>query len=320
MNYYLGIDLGGTNIAVGVIDENYNFVSKHSTPTLARRPFDVVVADMADASVKALEMAGLTIADIKHIGIGAPSPINPVSQNVMLAGNLGWKNADVIGEFKKHIDIPVFVANDADCAAYGEAIAGAAKNYNNVLMLTLGTGVGGGIILNKKIFLGGNGYGCEPGHVTLVTDGEPCACGRKGCLEAYASVTAFIRDTIRAMAADPCSIMHEMCEHDMRKVNGHTAFDAAKKGDKAGTKVVSNFIHYLASGISGFINLLRPEIVIIGGGVSNQGDYLLEPLRKEVYASVHALEEVPKTPIIKAELGNDAGIIGAAFLCAQYQN
>ncbi|MEM1483512.1 ROK family protein [Oscillospiraceae bacterium PP1C4] len=319
MKYYLGIDLGGTNIAVGIIDENYKFVAEHETPTLGCRPFEIIVADMADAAKKALENAGLTTKDIEHVGIGAPSTVDPTTRHLVFANNLNWVDVDVIGEFKKHMDVPVYLANDADCAAYGEALAGAAKDYTNVMMLTLGTGVGGGIILDKKIFLGGNGHGSEPGHSTLVMDGEPCTCGRRGCLEAYASVTALIRDTIRAMAADPTSVMHEMCGDDMRKVNGRTAFDAAKKGDKTGLEVVENYRHYLAVGISSFITLFRPEVIILGGGVCNEGEYLLEPLRKEVNATAYAADLMPETPIIKAALGNNAGIIGAAFLGAQFK-
>lgn len=317
--YYLGIDLGGTNIAVAVMDETYQFISEYKTPTLARRSFEEIVADMADAAQKALEKAGLTAQQLEHIGIGVPSTIDPETRCVVYANNLNWVKRDLISEFKRHINVPVYMANDADCAAYGEALAGAAKDYRNVMMLTLGTGVGGGMIMDKKIFIGGNGHGCEPGHATIVMDGEPCTCGRKGCLEAYASVTALIRDTIRAMAADPTSLMHEMCEDDMRKVSGRTAFDAAKKGDAAALAVVHNYVHYLAVGISSFITLLRPEVIILGGGVCNEGEYLLEPLRREVAETVYAKGLMPETPIIKATLGNDAGIVGAAFLGKQYE-
>ena len=317
MKYYLGIDLGGTNIAVGIVSENYEFVADYKTPTLSQRGFEPIVADMADAAQKALEKAGLTLQEIEHVGIGAPSTIDPVTNRMVYANNLDWVDADIIAEFKKHMSVAVYLANDADCAAYGEALAGAAKDYANVLMLTLGTGVGGGFILDKKIFLGGNGHGCEPGHCTLVMDGEPCTCGRSGCLEAYASVTALIRDTIRAMAADPHSIMHELCEDDMRKVSGRTAFDAARRGDQAGQAVVDRYIHYLAAGISSFVTTFRPECVILGGGVCNEGDYLLDPLRKEVHDTAYAPDLMPETPILRATLGNDAGIIGAAFLGAQ---
>ena len=319
MKYYLGIDLGGTNIAVGVINEAYEFVADYKTPTLGRRSFEEVVADMADAAKKALDKAGLSPEDIEHVGIGAPSTIDPDSRHMVYANNLNWIDVDIIGEFKKHMNAQVYLANDADCAAYGEALAGVAKDYTNVMMLTLGTGVGGGIVLDNKLFLGGSGHGCEPGHSTIAMDGELCTCGRRGCLETYASVTALIRDTIRAMAANPDSIMHEMCEDDMRKVSGRTAFDAAKKGDATALEVVHNYVHYLAVGISSFVTTFRPQAIILGGGVCNEGEYLLEPLRKEVTATAYAAELMPATPILKATLGNDAGIIGAAFLGAQYR-
>lgn len=316
--YYLGIDLGGTNIAVAVMDENYQFIAKHSTPTLGRRSFEEVVKDMADASLLVLEKAGISKDAVEHVGVGVPSTIDPDTRNVVYANNLNWVNRDLITEFKKHINLPVYIANDADCAAYGEALAGAAKDYQDMMMITLGTGVGGGIVFNKKIYVGGNQHGCEPGHCTLVMDGEPCTCGRKGCLEAYASVTALIRDTIRAMAGNPCSIMCEMCGNDMTKVSGRTAFDAAKQGDETAIEVVNNYIHYLAVGISSFITLWRPQAIILGGGVCNEGENLLAPLRKEVHRTVYAADLMPETPIIKATLGNDAGIVGAAFLGKQY--
>ncbi len=317
--YYLGIDLGGTNIAAAVIDEAYNFIAEHKNPTLGRRPFEEVVADMARTGYQTLEKAGLPLSALEHVGIGVPSNVNPHNKHVVFANNLNWTDKDVVGEFKKHMNAPTYIANDADCAAYGEALAGAARDYNSVLMLTLGTGVGGGIILDKKIFLGGNGFGCEPGHMIMMADGQRCTCGRKGCLEAYASVTALIRDTVCAMAANPGSIMHQICGGDMTRVSGRTAFDAAKKGDAAGSLVVQNYIHYLAVGISSYIIVLRPEVIILGGGVCNEGDYLLAPLREQVYSLLYAADLIPQTPIIRAALGNDAGIVGAAFLGCQYE-
>lgn len=319
MKYYIGIDLGGTNIAVALMNENYEFISEYKTPTLAERGFEPIVADMARACEEAAAKAGLTMADIEHVGIGVPSTLDPVNRHVVFANNLGWVDKDVLAEFAKHCSVPTYIANDADCAAYGEAVAGAARDYTNVLMLTLGTGVGGGIIMNKKIFLGGNGHGSEPGHTTIVMDGEQCTCGRRGCLEAYASVTALIRDTIRAMEADHDSLMWESCGGDTSKVDGRTSFEAAKLGDASAKKVVDNYIHYLAVGISSFVTLLRPEVVILGGGVCNQGEYLLKPLREEVANTAYASGLMPETPIIRAELGNDAGIVGAAFLGKQFE-
>lgn len=315
MKYYLGIDLGGTNIAVGVLDENYQFVAKHSVPTLRQREASEIVRDMADAAKTALGMADLKQEEIEWVGIGAPSTINPIKKNIIFANNLRWKDYDLISAFREHFDAPVFLANDADCAALGEALAGEAKAYDSSVLITLGTGIGGGVILNKKIYSGGNGFGCEPGHTTIKYDGELCSCGRRGCLEAYASVTALIRDTIRAMAGDPGSVMHALCEHDMRKVNGRTAFDAARQGDATARQVVDNYINYLAVGIANFSIFFRPQAFIIGGGISNEGDYLLEPLRRRVKElDLYSEKIVPQPAILKASLGNDAGIIGAAFI------
>lgn len=314
MKHYLGIDLGGTAIAVGVIREDYSFASKHSIPTSCPRPFEAIVKDMVQAGRKALEMAGLTEADVDYVGLGVPSTINQTNNRVVFANNLGWKNLDVIAEFQKSWDIPAYVANDADAAALAEVIAGAARDFENILMLTLGTGVGGGIIFRKKLYTGGDGFGSEPGHTIVVADGEPCTCGRKGCLEAYASVTALIRDTKRAMAEHPESAMHGICGGDPAKVSGRTAFDAARQGDPAGLALVERYIHYLAVGVSSLIILLRPQAVILGGGVCNEGEYLFGPLRAAVEPMVYAHDIIGVPKILKAGLGNDAGIIGAALL------
>ncbi len=312
MKYYLGIDLGGTNIAVGVLDESYRFLAKHSVPTGRLRPADEIVRDMARAADKALDMAGLVRAQLEWVGIGAPSTIDPNTRRALFANNLGWRNFDLIAAFRQYFDTPVFLANDADCAALGEALAGVAKNYDTCMMITIGTGLGGGVIQHRKIYAGGNGFGCEPGHTTINFDGELCSCGRRGCLEAYASVTALIRDTLRAMQADPQSAMHELCGHDPQKVNGRTAFDAARQGDPAGQQVVDRYIEYLALGLSNFSVFFRPQAFILGGGVSNEGEYLLAPLRRRL-RELDLYDTVPQPAVLRASLGNDAGIIGAAF-------
>lgn len=314
MKYHLGIDLGGTNIATGILDENYHFLVRHNVSTLGTRPFDVVVGDMARAAREAVQKANVPESDLSYVGIGAPSTIDPHSHHVVFANNLGWKDADLMGEFQKNWDVPVRIGNDADCAALGESLAGAARNYSSVLLLTLGTGVGGSFILGKDIYLGGNGYGCEPGHSTLVYNGAPCTCGRRGCLEAYASVTALIRQTIEMMAAYPRSLMRELCGNDLRKVSGRTAFDAAKKGDEAALHVVENYVNYLSAGIVSLVTTFRPAVVLLGGGISNEGDYLLEPVRRLVHETLYNADLIEAPAILRTALGNDAGIIGAAFL------
>ncbi len=317
MKYYLGIDLGGTNIVAGVLDEQYNIIQKSHKPTLLKRSFAEIVADMAAVALEALAAAGLSQNDVSYVGIGVPSSVDPKTHRVVFANNLGWKNADVVGEFQKSWQIPVHISNDADCAALGECFAGAGQAYDSLLMVTLGTGLGGGLVLNRKLFLGGDGVGIEPGHTVLVHDGFLCTCGQKGCLEAYASVTALVRQSIDMMMVYPHSAMWEECGHDLNKVEGRTAFDAAKKGDRVGQMVVDQFIDYLAGGLASMTTLLRPCAIIVGGGASNAGEEaLLFPLRKRVAEKIYAGDILKSPAIHLAKLGNDAGVIGAALLNA----
>lgn len=316
MKYRLGIDLGGTKIAVGIVDEDYKIVGRLNAPTIFTHGFEGIVKDIADVSLQATKNFGITQTDILSVGVGVPSSIDSHTNKIVFANNLDWKDVDFISEFRKHIppELPVYVGNDADCAALGENLAGAAKPYSNMIMITLGTGVGGGIVINKKIFPGGNGYGCELGHITIIMDGEECTCGRKGCLEAYASLYALIRDTKRALSRNPDSVMHGMCGQDLSKLDSKMIFEASKKGDETAIGIVRNYQHYLAVGLSSLATILRPEAIIIGGGISHQGEYLLGSVREEVLATYYAHDVVPPPAILQAELGNDAGIIGAALL------
>lgn len=315
--YYLGVDLGGTNIVAGVLDENYNLINKSQLPTNHRRPFGAIVQDIVAAAKTALAEAGLTEADIGYVGLGVPSSINPHNKHVVFANNLSWKDVDVISEFQKSWDIPLEVGNDADCAALAESMAGAGAGYDNIIMITLGTGLGSSIVLNRRLFRGGDGFGIEPGHTVLVHGGELCTCGLHGCLEAYASVTALVRQGISAMLTSPQSLMWEECGQDLNKVNGRTIFDAACRGDETARKVVDQYIDYLASGLASFTTIMRPQAIIIGGGIGNAGEFLLEPLRKLVAVRYYAHDVLASPAIIQAKLGNDAGIIGAALLGTQ---
>jgi len=314
MKYYLGIDLGGTDIKAGVIDERHGIVYKHSIPTHPGRPSGEIIADMAAAGRFALHAAGLGEAGIAYIGLSVPSSINHNNKHMIFSPNLGWKDFDLIPVFRKEWDIPVYMANDADSAALAEVTAGAARDYDNAVMLTLGTGVGGGLIMNKRVYVGGDGFGSEPGHIIIAMNGERCGCGTCGCFEAYASVTALIRDTIRAIEEYPETIMREICGGDYARIDGRTPFRAASQGDAAGVKVINNYISYLAAGIASLIIVIRPQAVILGGGVCNAGDPLFVPLREAVAGLVRVSGDVGIPPILKAELGNDAGIIGAALL------
>jgi len=312
MSYYLGIDLGGTDIKVGVIREDYSIAVKHIIPTLSHRSVDEVVADMANAGKTAVKMAGITEDDIVHIGVGVPGTVNSKTNEVVFANNIGWRNVDFIPVFHKYWDIPVYLGNDADAAALAEAYAGAAKEYDNVVVLTLGTGVGGGFIFDKKLFTG-NGLGTEPGHIIINIDGEPCTCGANGCFEAYASVTGLIREAIKIMADYPDSLLYELCGGEFSNISGRIVFEAANKGDIAAKTVVADYTKYVGTGIASLCNALRPQVVILGGGVCNAGDPLFEPVRKVVESLVYFTDNGGLPPILKAELGNDAGMIGAAL-------
>ena len=314
MRYYVGIDLGGTNIVASVVDETFHIHSKAQAKTRGMElPFEQVVKNIASTAREAVAQAGLTMADISSVGMGSPSVIHPKTGLLVHANNMGWRNVPLLEKLQSEFDCPVFIKNDADCAALGEVLAGSARDYENALMITLGTGVGGGIILNKKIFNGCDNMGAELGHTKLVFGGVQCTCGQYGCLESYASATGLIRQTKEAMAQHPDSSMHALAKTP-EDVDGQTAFEAARQGDAAAQTVVDRYIAYLAAGLSTFITIFRPDVIILGGGVANQGKALLEPLQEVLYHSTFAAAEIGVPPVIVAELGNDAGVIGAAML------
>ncbi len=308
--YYIGVDLGGTNIAAGVVDENGKILTQDSVPTLNQRHYSEIVKDMADLCIKITKAAGLSIKDIKAIGIGSPGSIDNKNGVVAYSNNINMDHTPLAEELRKHIDLPVNIENDANAAAYGEYVINGG-DVEDFLFITLGTGVGGGVIINKKIYRGFNGVGGELGHVTLVHDGVPCTCGNNGCWEAYASVTALIRQTKEAMDKHPESLMHKLADKE-GKVSGRTAFMAAKEGDAAAQAVVDKYVTYVADGINGMINIFQPEKLVIGGGISKEGDYLLNPIIE--YVNKHQYNRyMKKTEISIATLFNEAGIIGAAL-------
>lgn len=317
--YYLGIDLGGTNIAVGIVDENYNIVLKGSVPTLAHREISCVIDDMAALCKKLIADAGLTVDDIAHAGIASPGTVNSRDGIIEYSNNLKMKQCPIVKMLSERTGIKnIFVANDADAAAYGEAVAGAAKGVSNSVMITLGTGVGGGIIIDGKIYSGFNHAGGELGHTVIEKDGRPCSCGRRGCWEAYSSATGLVRMTREKMNECRDSKMWALCDGNVENAGGKTAFKAARAGDAAGKEVVDSYISYLACGLTNMINIFQPEIISIGGGVCNEGDYLLNPVKEIVAKEVYTKEATTKQADIRiAKLGNDAGIIGAAALCSK---
>ncbi len=309
--YRIGIDLGGTNIAVGVVDDNYQIVGRANCKTALPRPAEKIVADMVNTAFEAVKNAGLTMDDIKAVGVGCPGTCNGDTGIVEYSNNLKFDKLPLADMMEKGLRKPVFVDNDANVAALGEAVAGAAKGVKTCVCITLGTGVGGGIIIDGKIYSGLNFAGAELGHTVIVVDGEPCNCGRNGCWESYASATALIRQTTRAIEANPDSRLAKMANGN---VSGRTAFDAMRAGCPVGKQVVDTYIRYIASGLINVINIFQPEVLCIGGGICNEGETLLAPLREQIEAERYSKYSAKQTRLCVASLGNDAGIIGAAAM------
>ena len=308
---YIGIDLGGTNIAAGIVREDGKIVVQSSVPTLSQRPTDEIVKDMVFLSKQLIKDAELELNDIEAVGIGCPGTINFETGEVIYSNNIKMEHYMLAKEFQKYLNLPVKIDNDANCAAMGEYIV-SGNNVPIFMFITLGTGVGSGLILNGKVFRGFNGAASEAGHITLVSGGEPCTCGKRGCWETYASVTALIRQTKVAMEKNPESLMHEIAKAE-GKISGRTSFDAAKQGDKAAQAVVKQYAQYVADGLVSVENVLQPDIISVGGGISREGEYLLQPVCE--YAAANGFNKfMPKTKIVTAQSFNDAGIIGAAMI------
>ena len=314
--YRLGIDLGGTNIVAGVVDENYNIVAKAECKTNVPRPESEVCDSMAEVAKEAVKKAKLKMDDIVSIGIGVPGAVNPVTGIIEYSANLFFHNWNIVEMMEERLGTKVIIENDANAAAYGEFLAGSAKGTKNAIAITIGTGVGAGIIIDGKIYSGSNYAGAEMGHMVIVKDGKECACGRKGCWEAYASASGLISLTKEAILREKpdYSYMLSLCDGDIANVNGRTAFDAMRAGDASGKAVIDEYLSYLACGLINAINIFQPDVLCIGGGVSNEGETLLAPLRSIIEAERYTKHNPKQTVICKASLGNDAGIIGSAFL------
>lgn len=310
---FIGIDIGGTNIAAGLVGQDGKIIQKASIPTEAQKGAQFVLDGLDKVCERLIEQSGLARTEVQGIGIGVPGMMNVETGEVIFCPNVPIEHVNVTTALTAKWGVPVKINNDANCAALGEAYAGGAKEANNAIVVTLGTGVGGGIIIDKKIYSGFNGAAGEIGHIVIQLDGRPCGCGRKGCWEAYASATGLVKTTIEMMLEDRNSVMWELAEGSLDKAGGRTAFEAARRGDRAGQKAVDLYIKHLAAGVIDMINIFQPEVLCIGGGVSNEGKYLLEPLQKLVDEARYT-RDVPQTVIRRAQLGNDAGIIGAAML------
>ncbi|MGN0454947.1 MAG: type I phosphomannose isomerase catalytic subunit [Ruminococcus sp.] len=312
--YRIGIDLGGTAIKVGIVSENNTIVGRCQLPTEADKPWQRVVENIVRTVEGALKDSDIAITDCVSAGVGSPGTIDAESGVVIYSNNFGWRDVPLAQALEEKLNLKVSISNDANCAALGEVVAGAAMGYKNAVLFTLGTGVGSGIIINGKIFEGGGPGGAELGHTILKQNGEKCTCGRNGCLEAYASATALIREAKRAAKQNPDSKLAQLCSGNLDNMNGLIPFVAAKENDETAKKVIEQYIDDLADGVADAINIFRPQIVLLGGGISKQGDYLTEPMQSKAARRVFGGEQ-SYLPIIKtAMLENDAGMIGAANL------
>lgn len=313
--YYLGIDLGGMSIKAGLCDEEGNILVQESCPTVRDEDGDRITKDMAALCLRVLEKGGVRPEDLEYAGIASPGTNDSERGVIVYACTLPFLHYPIAEKLSALTGIKkIYIDNDANAAAKGEATFGAAKGYKDSVFLTIGTGVGGGIIVDGKILSGFNFAGAELGHTVIIHNGKPCTCGRKGCLECYASATALMEQTREKMEQRKDSLMWKLCDDKIENVDGRTAFDANRAGDEAAKEVVDTYIGYLACGVTNFINVFQPEVFSIGGGISNEKDALLEPLKKIVEVEQYSRNSDKKTIIKIAELGNRAGIIGAASL------
>lgn len=309
---YLGIDLGGINVAAAVVDGEGNILSRSrvSTPRTGAEP----VADaMAQAARQAAEAAGVELAAIASVGVGSPGTIDPEAGVVEYWSNLDFHHVPLAAMLERRLGRPIYLENDANAAALGEYAAGAGRGSSSMVAITLGTGVGGGAVLNGKLYTGFNYAGLEVGHLVVEYAGRPCTCGRRGCFETYASATALIKRTREEMERHPESLLWQAAG-SLEAVEGRTAFLAAERGDETARSVLEEYERYLACGIASLINVFQPEVFCVGGGVAGAGETLLGPVRAMVDREDYARSSARRTRLTLAKLGNDAGIIGAALL------
>lgn len=312
--YRIGVDLGGTNISVGVVDNDFNIIGRGKMKTNAPRPAEEIFADIAKAIELAVDDAGINMDQISVIGVGTPGSVNDETGYIDYSNNLKFDMVPAKEMLESITGKPCFFANDASCAALGELYAGAGKGHKNLVAVTLGTGVGSGIVIDGKVFRGANSAGGEIGHTVINVNGEPCNCGRNGCWERYASATALIAQTKVAMEEYSDSKMWNCAGGKLENVSGRTAFDAMRMGDEIAKDVVDKYIYYVAVGVINIINVYQPDVLCIGGGICNEGETLLAPIRKYCEEERYSKYAKKQTYICKAELGNDAGVIGAAML------
>lgn len=310
--YVIGVDIGGMSVKAGVVDENGKILASNRRKT--GETAEKIVELLTEQINELLLGLNIKAQDLSGIGIGSPGIVDSENGIVKKSCNLPFTEFNLVKAMRAYFDMPVKLSNDANVAALGEAIFGCAKDCKDSVMFTLGTGVGGGIVINNKLYEGGCSAGAELGHVTLVSGGEPCNCGRRGCIESYCSATALIRQTKEEMKNNTSSAMWKFVGGDVEKVDGRTAFECSKTGDASAIKVVDKFVEYLSDAAMSMFNIFRPQAFILGGGVSAQGEYLNAKIREKCEKHFYGYEGTPVPEILTATLGNDAGIIGAAAL------
>lgn len=311
MQYYIGIDLGGMSAKAGLLNPEGKLLYTKRMETRVKDSPERTAANLARLAGELMEEADVLASDVAAIGIGSPGVIDSKQGIVVRWTNFNWEYVSLAELVWKTVQIPVFVTNDANAAALGEAKYGSGIAYRNSVLLTLGTGVGGGIVMDGKLVEGAGSAGGELGHMVIRRGGIPCTCGRKGCFECYASATALKRETAKALQKNKNSLMWEEAK-SLENVSGRTAFNAARRGDKPAKKVVCDYIRNLGEGIVNIVNILRPDVIILGGGISNEGEALIKPLKRYVYKNIYASVKHVPLEIVQASLGNDAGIYGAA--------
>lgn len=312
--YYVGVDIGGTNIAVGILSESGEIIAHTSVKTLASLGEDSIISRCADAVLGLIKSTKINSDEIESVGVGSPGLIDSKSGRVISASNLGFKDTALAEKLGKYLPYKIYLENDANCAALAEAFVGAAKNKESSVTVTLGTGIGCGVVINGALYTGFNGLAGEIGHIIVSDGGEPCSCGRCGCLEAYASATALTRDAKRAAEKSP--LIAELAEKNVGEW-ARAAFEAAEQGDPVAKELIDRYVHFLSLGISSVVKLLQPEMVVIAGGVACAGDALIKPLTERVMSLAYSAG-VPgewRTVIRAAEIRALSGVIGAAMLC-----
>lgn len=313
--YYIGIDIGGTNLKAGLVDGSHRITAAKKAP-LRFQSMEQMGEVLARMALDLIAENGVEREQVASVGMGFPGPVDDRKGIVIKTVNIPIRSMPVAEMFHRHwAGVPVHLGNDADCAALGEYYHYEDKDIESLILVTLGTGIGTGIILNGKIHTGINGCAGEGGHIVIVHGGEQCTCGRRGCWERYASANALIRQTRAAMEAERSSAMWELAGNALENVDGRTAFEAMRRGDAAAKAVVEQYLLYLADGLANYVNIFQPEVICLGGGVSHERDEdLLLPLQSLVLDQCFGREAERRPKIVKAKLGNDAGIIGAALL------